>query len=96
MKRFCAIMIVFVFLCTMMTACAMDRGGRGTVTETPVVSPEMIPDTSPLPTPDVENGIVGDEDEMIEDPDLPAPHASSSVPMESPKISSSPEVSAKP
>lgn len=69
MKKSFSYVMIAAMLCLALCGCGNQNSGRDDmVVGTPVV-PEMTPLVTPMPTPDVEDGIVEDKDGMIEDND---------------------------
>ena len=60
--------------------------------QTPAATMGMIPEISPVITPDMNDGVVKDQDGLIEDNEA----VGTAVPKASPKPSASPAVTAKP
>ena len=73
MKRTVFCFLFAAIFCLSLCGCgAMDTGRDNAVTETPPVSqttPEVLPETEPVVTPNVEDGIVKDRDGKIDEQD---------------------------
>lgn len=65
MKKFVALIASFLLLGSMLCGCSCNDGKVDSTKATP--SPIMTPDISPIPTPDMENGVVEDENGKLED-----------------------------
>ena len=69
MKKILPCLLSVCVACALFAGCGMYRDGNNAVMETPYVSPDMdiLPDVSPMISPDLEDGIVEDRDGLIED-----------------------------
>ena len=90
MKRAIILVCVLAIICAALCGCGSLRDDRPT--QAPAATAELIPEVSPMLTPDMNDGIVKDEDGMIEDNEP----IGTAVPSTSPKPSASPAVTAKP
>ena len=69
MKRSIAYVLISVMLCLALCGCAnRNPGYDDSVVGTPLI-PDVSPIVSPMVTPDIEDGIVEDDDGMIEEKD---------------------------
>ena len=90
MKRMIIFVCVLTLVCTVLCGCGSLRDGQPM--QTPAATTDLIPEVSPMLTPDMNVGIVKDEDGMIEDNEP----LGTALPSTSPKPSASPSVTAKP
>lgn len=65
MKKFIALISSLLLLGSMLCGCSCNDGKVDVVEGSP--SPVMTPDISPIPTPNMENGMVEDENSKPED-----------------------------
>ncbi len=91
-KLFC---LLFALLLVLVSAgCGMDRSGARPGTDT-----EILPDSTPMVSPDMNDGVVRDQDGIIGNGDMgshnPSPSASP-VPSASPMPTTAPSTSPKP
>ena len=94
MKRTIIFVCVFALFCTVLSGCGSFRGDAPL--RTPMPTMDLVPEISPVLTPDVNDGVVTDQDGVIGDRDPAASASPSASPAASPTPSSSPAVSAKP
>ncbi len=90
MKRAIILVCVLATICAALCGCGSLRDDRPT--QAPAATSDLVPEISPMLTPDMNDGIVKDEDGMIEDNEP----IGTAVPSASPKPSASPAVTAKP
>lgn len=69
MKKSFAYVMIAAMLCLALCGCGNQNSGRDDMAVGTPAVPEMTPLITPMPTPDVEDGIVEDRDGMIEDKD---------------------------
>lgn len=94
MKRTIIFVCVFALFCTVLSGCGSFRDDASV--QTPMPTMDLIPEISPVLTPDMDDGVVTDRDGVIGDRDPAASASPSASPAASPTPSSSPAVSAKP
>ena len=94
MKRTICFACVFAVLCTLLCGCGSFRDELPV--HTPAATMDLLPEISPVLTPDMQDGLVTDRDGVIGDRDPAAMPAPSAAPSASPTVSSVPAVSAKP
>ena len=68
MKRTIIFVCVSAMLCAVLCGCGSFRND-GMTAESPAATMDLIPEISPVLTPDMDDGIVNDQDGMIEDHD---------------------------
>ena len=90
MKRAIIFVCVLTMICTALCGCGDMRGDQPV--QTPVATMDLVPETSPVLTPDVNDGIVKDQDGVIEDNEP----TGTAVPSASPRPSAGPAVTVKP
>ena len=88
MKRFLFLVCALALLCTVLGGCGI-RGDK-TPMETPAATMDLLPDLSPVPTPDVDNGVVTDHDGVIESREPVITAAPTASPSASPAASARP------
>ena len=96
MKRSILLVCVLALICAILGGCGSYRGD-GMAVETPTATVDLVPDVSPMATMDPADGIVRDQDGVIEDRDTGTPGATvSPMPTVSPAQSAKPVTNAKP
>ena len=85
-----ALLLIAALCAAALCGCGSLRDDRPT--QAPAATSDLVPEISPMLTPDMNDGIVKDEDGMIEDNEP----IGTAVPSASPKPSASPAVTAKP
>ena len=90
MKRAIIFVCVLTLICTVLCGCGSLRDGPPM--QSPAATMDLIPDASPMLTPSADDGIVKDEDGMIEDNEP----TGTAKPSASPRPSASPAVTANP
>ncbi len=88
MKQLLLIAFALVFSCVLLCACGGVRGAAPT--QHPEASMDLIPEPSPVITPDAADGAVTDRDGIIEDREPGASAAPSARPSASPAVSAKP------
>ena len=69
MKKLISMVLAVCIMASLCAACGMDRSGSDAVMETPIISPDLLPDVSPMVSPDMDDGVVNDNDGVIGDED---------------------------
>lgn len=90
MKRAIIFVCVLTMICTVLCGCGDYRNGRPM--QTPAATMDLVPEASPMLTPNVNDGIVKDQDGVIEENEP----TGTAAPSASPRPSASPAVTAKP
>lgn len=88
MKRLLLLAFALVLSCLVLSACGGLRDD--TPVQTPAATMDMIPEISPVLTPDPEDGAVKDRDGIIEEREPGVSAAPSARPSESPRVSAKP------
>lgn len=88
MKRTIVIVCALAMLCAVLCGCGSYRDERPV--QTPVATMDLIPEVSPVLTPDMDDGIVKDEDGIIENREPGVSAAPSARPSASPAVSAKP------
>ena len=88
MKRLLLIAFALALSCLVLAACGGLR--NDTPVQSPAATMDLIPEISPVLTPDVDDGVVKDRDGIIEDREPGVSAAPSARPSESPKVSAKP------
>ena len=94
MKRTICFACVFAVLCALLCGCGSFR--EEMPVHTPAATMDLMPEISPVLTPDAQDGLVTDRDGVIGDRDPAATLAPSAAPSASPAVSADPAASAKP
>ena len=93
MKKSIAIVCAFALICAVLCGCGEMRADGKPAYESPAPAVTVTPEITPMPTPDVNDGIVKDKDGVIEDRDTgSAGTGGTAAPTASPK----PAATAKP
>ena len=72
MKRSLCCICAVMLLCVLLCGCgSMRMNGHDVVTESPAMPSDILPEMSPIISPDVDNGTTGDTDGIIERSDNP-------------------------
>lgn len=90
MKRAIIFVCVLTLVCTVLCGCGSFRDRQPM--QTPAATADLIPEVSPMLTPDMNDGVVKDEDGLIEDNEP----TGTAAPSASQRPSASPAVTAKP